>query len=173
MKENSVLIKTAIPGFSLRLAEPIREDAEIIVEFLRLLGIHQQTEASMTKDPQAIIDLLAGEKCEIVFGIYENSVVGMNIASEMTAACSGITGLYIEGFFIEDAYRGMGFGKSFMAFFAKQALTRGHKRLQWFLMDNNVVGRGFYAAINGTEVPGMGTWRMGEEELVALSKKLP
>lgn len=167
--ESASLISTSNPDFFLRKAQPTKKDCELIIEHLNLLGIHQKT--TMTKDPNAIRDLIIAEKCEIYFGIYKGHEIGLTCISEITAVCFGFTGFYMEGFYIEEAYRGKGFGSIFMAFLAKRTLECGHKRLQWFLMDDNESGARFYKSIGSNVVPAMGTYRMNEDALKQMAAK--
>jgi len=166
---NDSLIATSNPDFFLRIAQPTKKDCELIVEYLNLLGIHQKT--PMTKDPNAIKELIIANKCEIHLGVYRGSEIGVNCLSEITAVCSGFTGLYMEGFYIEEAYRGKGFGGIFMAYAAKRVLELGHKRLQWFLMVDNESGKRFYESIGSKKVPGMDTYRMNEDDLKLLASQ--
>jgi len=167
--ENTHLIPTSNPDFFLRKAKPNEKDCDMIVEYLRLLGIHQKT--AMTNDPNAIRDLILADKCEVYFAVYQGVEVGVNCVSEITVLCSGFTGLYMEAFYIEEAYRGKGFGTIIMAFFAKLTLERGHKRLQWFLIDGNESGARFYESIGSSPVPVLKTFRMNEEALKTLAEK--
>ncbi len=167
----SHLIPTSHPDFFLRKAEPDKKDCDLVVEYLRLLGIHQKT--VMTTDPDAIRDLILAEKCEVYFAVYQGAEIGMNCVSEITALCAGFTGFYMEAFYIEEAYRGKGFGTIIMAFLAKLTLERGHKRLQWFLMDENESGARFYQSIGSSAVPAMSTFRMNEEALKQMADKFP
>lgn len=57
--KNTPLISTSNPNFFLRKAEPTKKDCDLIVEYLRLLGIHQKT--VMTKDPNAIRDIILAD----------------------------------------------------------------------------------------------------------------
>ncbi len=168
---NVSLIPTSNPDFFLRKAQPNKKDCDLIVKYLNLLGIHQKT--PMTKDPDAIRVLILAEKCEIYFGICRGTEIGVTCISEIISVCSGFTGFYMEGFYIEEAYRGKGFGSIFMAFLAKLTLERGHKRLQWFLMDDNESGANFYHSIGSKAVPAMSTYRMNEEALQQMAAKFP
>jgi|GEM_PF-1511662 len=168
---NSPLISTSLPDFFLRKAQPNKKDCDLVVEYLRLLGIHQKTQ--MTKDPDAIRELILADKCELYFAVYQGAEIGMNCVSEITALCSGFTGFYMEAFYIEEAFRGKGFGTVIMAFLAKLTLERGHKRLQWLLMDNNESGARFYESIGSHAVPAMSTFRMNEEALKRMAAQFP
>ena len=163
------LIPTSQPDFFLRKAEPTKKDCDLIVEYLLLLGLHQKT--PMTDDPDAIRELILADKCEVYFAVYQGSEIGVNCISKITVLCSGFTGLYMEAFYIEEAYRGKGFGTIIMAFFAKLTLERGHKRLQWFLIDGNESGARFYESIGSSPVPVLKTFRMNEEALKTLAEK--
>lgn len=160
-------IPTSNPAFFLYRVQPVREECVQIVEYLRLLGEHQKT--PMTDDPEAVRALIAAEKCEAYFAIYGGRPIGLCVVSEFTALCAGMTGLYMEGFYIEEAYQGRGFGRIFMAFLAKRTLAQGHGRFQWFLMEGNETGMGFYRSLGCQPAPGLLTLRMQGEPLRALA----
>lgn len=165
--DQNMFISTGNPDFFLYRAQPVLAECIQIVEYLRLLGEHQKT--PMTDDPEAVRALIAAEKCEVYFGICGGRAIGMSVVSELTALCAGVTGCYMEGFYIEEAYRSRGFGRIFMAFLAKRTLACGHARFQWFVMEGNESGVGFYGSLGSHPAPGLLTLRMEGAALRSLA----
>ena len=173
MTNRDKLIPTIKPNFFLRVATPCPEDALLTISYLRQLSVFKNTTYTVTSDPDQILHLLYENKCHIVFGILDGVPIGMNCVSEAAAVFSGITILYMEGFYIEEAYRGMGLGHIFMDYLAKRTLSLGHERLQWFLMDSNKSGERFYDSIGGQRVHAMSTYRLGKDALRQLAARFP
>ena len=159
------LIPTRDPQFFLRFATP--DDAGEVVRFMKQLGAYQKMADKITATEAGIRKLLADNRGEAVFGLYGGEPVGFVYFCQTSSAFTGQTGLYIDGFLVDDAMRFKGLGKIMMAFMARLALERGCQRLEWGCLDWNAPTIEFYKGLGATSVDIMTIYRFAPEQLQA------
>lgn len=159
------IIPTKDPKFSLRFATP--EDAGFVVSFMKKLGAYQKMEDKIIATDDGIRKLLTDKRGEAVFGLYGGEMVGFVYFCQTSSAFTGQTGLYIDGFLIDDAMRFKGLGKVMMAFMSKIALDRGCQRLEWGCLDWNEPTIKFYKELGAYSVDSMTIYRFGPDQLKA------
>ncbi|MEI8168068.1 MAG: GNAT family N-acetyltransferase [Rhodoferax sp.] len=159
------LIPTQHPQFTLRFATP--DDAGLVVNFMQKLGTYQKMADKVIATEAGIRQLLIKQKGEAVFGIYAGEMVGFVYFCQTSSAFIGQSGLYIDGFLIDDALRHKGLGKIMMAFMSKLALERGCQRLEWGCLDWNEPTLQFYKSLGAYGVDTMTIYRFAPEQLKA------
>lgn len=158
-------IPTKDPKFSLRFAKP--EDAGFVVSFMKKLGAYQKMADKISATDDGIRKLLTDKRGEAVFGIYGGEMVGFVYFFQTSSAFTGQTGLYIDGFLIDDAMRFKGLGKIMMSFMSKLALERGCQRLEWGCLDWNQPTIQFYKNLGAYSVDEMTIYRFAPDQLKA------
>lgn len=159
------LIATKNPQFFLRLATP--DDAGLVVRFMQKLGAYQKMADKITATEDGIRQLLANNRGEAVFGSYNGELVGFVYFCQTSSAFTGQTGLYIDGFLVDDAMRFKGLGKIMMAFMSRLALERGCQRLEWGCLDWNEPTIAFYKSLGASSVDIMTIYRFAPAQLQA------
>jgi GNAT superfamily N-acetyltransferase len=157
------LIPTKNPNFFLRFATP--DDAGLVVGFMKKLGSYQKMADKIIATEAGIRKLLTEGKGESVFGIYEGEVVAFFYFCQTSSAFTGQSGLYMDGFYVDDAYRSHGFGKIMMAFLSKLAVERGCQRLEWGCLDWNEPSINFYKSLGAYGVDNMTIYRFSPDTL--------
>ncbi|WP_300110961.1 GNAT family N-acetyltransferase [Rhodoferax sp.] len=157
------MIQTKDTKFYLRFGTP--EDAGLVLSFMKKLGQYQKMSDKIIATTEGIRKLLAEEKGEAIFGLYKGQTVGMVYFCQTSSAFIGQTGLYIDGFFIDEAVRSKGLGKIMMSFMSKLALDRGCHRLEWGCLDWNEPTLQFYKSMGAYDVGNMTIHRFAPEQL--------
>ena len=165
MASPNKLILTKDPNFSLRFATP--DDAGLVLGFMRRLGAYQKMADRIVANEEGLRTLLAANRGEAVFGIYNGDVVGFAYFCQTSSAFIGQSGIYIDGFFVDESMRGKGLGKIMMAWLSKLAVERGCKRLEWACLDWNQPTIAFYRGMGAYSVDGMTIYRFAPEVLQA------
>lgn len=156
-------IHTKDPNFFLRIATP--EDADLVVRFMKKLGAYQNMADQITSTPERIERLLVSKQGEAVFGVYDGDMVGFAYFHEKSSAFTGRSGLYIDGFQIDESMRGRGLGNIMMQFLSKTALDRGCEMLEWGCLDWNTPAIEFYQNIGAYCLNTMRIYRLSPEDL--------
>ena len=159
------MIQTKDTKFTLRFATP--QDAGLVLAYMKKLGAYQQMLEKITATEEDIHKLLAEGRGEAVLGDYEGQTVGFVYFCQNSSAFIGKTGLYIDGFLIDDAMRGKGLGKIMMAFMSKLAVERGCQRLEWGCLDWNEPSITFYRDLGAYSVDTMTIFRFSPDQLLA------
>ncbi|MFT5708766.1 MAG: GNAT superfamily N-acetyltransferase [Oceanospirillaceae bacterium] len=159
------LSHTKIPQFDLRFGVP--SDAALVVQFMKKLGVFQKMENEITATPDRIELLLKLKQGEVVIGLYDGEPVAFAYFYEKSSAFTGRSGLFIDGFFIEDSMRGKGLGNIMMQFLSKTALERGCEMLEWGCLDWNTFAIEFYQKIGAYCIDTMRIYRLSPDDLTA------
>lgn len=159
------LIATRNPRLTLRFATP--DDAALVLAYMKQLGAYQQMADKIIATEAGLRTLLATQKGEAVLALYDGQPAGFIYFCQTSSAFIGQSGLYIDGFLVDDALRFQGAGKIMMAFMARLALARGCQRLEWGCLDWNTPTIGFYTGLGALPVQGMTVYRFGPEQLQA------
>lgn len=157
------MIQTKDPKFTLRFATP--EDAGLVVIYMKKLGAFQKMLEKITATEEGIHKLLLEGKGEAVFGDYEGQTVGFVYFCQNSSAFIGQSGLYIDGFLIDEAARSKGLGEIMMAFMSKLAVERGCERLEWGCLDWNEPTIRFYRNMGAYSVDAMTIFRFSPDQL--------
>lgn len=157
------VIKTKNPKFILRFATP--EDAGLVVEYMRKLGTYQKMLDKITVTTEGMHKILAENKGEAIFGDYDGETATFSFFFDNSSAFIGQTGIYIDGFYVEETMRSKGLGKIMMAFISKIAIERGCKRLDWGCLDWNEPSIKFYRAMGAISVDTMTIYRFTQDKL--------
>lgn len=151
--------------FYLQIAN--HNDAALVVSFMKKLGAFQKMADKITATPKRIRRLLESKQGEAVFGVYEGKIVGFAYFHQKSSAFTGRSGLYIDGFFIDNSVRGEGLGNIMMQFLSKYALERECEMLEWACLDWNTPAIEFYQRLGAYRIDDMHIYRLSPDDLAA------
>jgi GNAT superfamily N-acetyltransferase len=157
------LIPTKDPEFTLRFATP--EDAGLVLGFMRKLGSYQKMADKILATEDGLRTLLATQRGEAVLGDYAGETVAFAYFCQTSSAFIGQSGMYIDGFFVDESMRFKGLGKIMMAYLSRLAVERGCKRLEWACLDWNQPTIAFYKGLGAYRVDGMAIYRFAPDVL--------
>ena len=162
-KSHMTLIQTKNPKFTLRFATP--DDAGLVLEYMKKLGAYQKMLDKITATEEGLRKLLVEGKGEAVLGDYDGQTVGFVYFFQNSSAFIGQSGLYVDGFLVDDAVRFQGLGQIMMAFMSKLAVERGCQRLEWGCLDWNEPTIAFYRHMGAYSVDAMTIFRFSPDQL--------
>jgi len=163
-------IPTKNSKFYLRMAKP--EDSELIVNFMKKLGKFQKMEESIIVTPKRIKKLLMEQLGEAVFGYYENNIVSFAYFYKKSSAFTGRSGIYIDGFLVDDSMRGKGLGTIMFQFLSKYSVDNDCELLEWGCLDWNNEAIEFYKKQGAYCVDTMRIYRLSPESLLKNARLL-
>lgn len=162
---NMLLIETGNPDFSIRHATG--KDAASIVAYMHKLGTYQKMADEITATEPQIRRLLDERLGEAVFGYYDGQIVGFAYYCRKSSAFTGRSGLYIDGFLIDEKLRHKGFGKIMIGYLCRLALDHGDEFLEWGCLDWNAPTIQFYQALGAYSLDDMTIFRFKSQQLHA------
>ena len=158
-------IATRNPRFSLRFATP--DDAGLVLDFMKKLGTYQKMADKIIATEAGLRSLLQQQRGEAVLGLYDGEPVAFVYFCQTSSAFIGQSGLYIDGFLVDERLRFKGLGRILMAFMSRLALERGCQRLEWGCLDWNEPTIRFYKGLGAYGVDNMTIYRFAPEQLQA------
>ena len=147
----------------LRLATA--QDAGLVVDYMKKLGTYQRMADEITCTEASIRRLLQNKLGEAMFGQYDGKTVGFMFFNQTSSAFTGRSGLFIDGFFVEDSMRHRGLGKIMMEYLSKLALERGGQMLEWGCLDWNAPTIEFYQGLGAYCLDVMRIYRLSPDRL--------
>ena len=156
-------IATKDPRFVLRFAAA--HDAGLVLNFMKKLGAYQKMADQITATEASIHRLLVANQGEAIFGIYDGETVAFMFYNQTSSAFTGRSGLYIDGFLVDDTMRHRGLGRIMMDFMCKHAADRGCQMLEWGCLDWNTPTIEFYQGLGAYCLDTMRIYRLGPDQI--------
>lgn len=141
------------------------KDAALVVEYMKKLGAYQEMADEITATDAQIQYLLDEGLGEAIFGLYQGDIVGFVYFCSKSSAFTGRSGLFIDGFLVDENMRHKGFGKVLMGYLCRLALDRQCQMLEWGCLDWNAPTIAFYKTLGAYSLDGMTIFRFTPEHL--------
>jgi GNAT superfamily N-acetyltransferase len=158
-------LQTSDPNFTIRHANP--DDAACVVAYMQKLGVYQRMANEITATESQIRRLLAEDLGEALFGCYDGEIVGFVYYCRKSSAFTGRSGLYIDGFLIDEDMRHKGLGTIMIGYLCRLALDREDTFLEWGCLDWNAPTIQFYRKLGAYSLDEMTIFRFKPEQLHA------
>jgi len=157
--------------FILRFAK--REDAALILNFIRELAAYEQMEDQVTATEASLIETIFNQKkAEVIIGEYQQKPVAFALFFHNYSTFLGKPGIYLEDLFVKPEMRGKGFGKTILSYLANLALERNCGRLEWSCLDWNEPSIKFYKQMGSIPMDEWTVYRVSGDVLENLSGRL-
>lgn len=140
--------KTRIEGFELK--EATRDDAELVFHFIKEMAKYEKLEDDVTGTiPDLEKNIWDNKYAEILLAYCNGEAIGYALffTNFSTFTCKGV--MYLEDVFIDEKYRGRGFGKEIFYQLACIASERDCTRFEWVCLDWNEPSIRFYEDVIG------------------------
>ena len=149
-----------------------REDASLIVEFVRALAEYERDpKAAVATEQDFLRDGFSAEpKFHVVFAEWDGKPAGMAFYFYNYSTWQGRPGLYLEDLFVKPEFRGKGIGKALLLHLAKVAVENNCGRYQWQVLDWNTPAIEFYESLGGEVMKEWLTMRVDGEALQRMAK---
>jgi GNAT superfamily N-acetyltransferase len=85
----------------------------------------------------------------------------------------GVHGVYLEDLYVRPHARGTGAGRLLLSTLAAICVERGYQRLEWWVLDWNMLARDFYAAIGAVAMDEWVPYRLSGSALRAVASAAP
>lgn len=131
---------------TVRLATP--NDIKLILYFINALATYEKMTHRVKVNEASLNESLFVKKHAEVLLLFEaDKAVGFAIFYPIFSSFKGKASLYLEDLFIEESYRGNGYGKTLMKELGRITLERDYDNLKWSCLDWNTPSIEFYHSI--------------------------
>lgn len=122
------------------------EDSQLVLDYIKKLAKYEQLEDEVT-----------GTIDDVIANVFERDIAKVLIISDDSGNNVGFSlyfhnfstfqvkpGLYIEDLYIDEEYRGLGYGTEVFNYYKKLAKEQGCGRIEWICLDWNQSAIEFY-----------------------------
>ncbi|MBE0700688.1 MAG: GNAT family N-acetyltransferase [Acholeplasmataceae bacterium] len=162
------IFQTPIPVFIIRTTN--ENDVSLILSYIRKLAIYEKMEEQVIATVEGLRKTLFDQKyAEVLLAYESNQPVGFALFFHNYSTFQGKPNLFLEDLFIDEAYRGKGYGKLMFACLAKIAVKRGCSRLDWCCLNWNESALQFYQNLGGKHLNTWFLYRLQDNQLKAVA----
>ena len=154
---------------SIRLATA--SDLPQVLAFIRELAVYERLEHQVVASEAELGTALFGPRpfAEVVLACLDGTPVGFALFFHNFSTFLGKPGVYLEDLFVRPEARGLGVGKSLLAWLARTTIERGCARLDWAVLDWNKPSIGFYVSLGAVAQDEWTTFRLSGTALQRLA----
>ena len=147
------------------------KDIPLIFQFVRKLADYEQIPEAVFATEELLEEwMFEKQRAEVVFAIVNGKEIGFSFFYQTFPAYLGKGGLYIDDLFIDQEYRGKGYGKKLLGHMAEIALERGCGRLEWCCLDWNESSMNFYRSLGAVPLDECTIFRASEKVIKKLAE---
>lgn len=164
MTPNPSTVNDLTAKATVRRAVP--SDAESILSLIEALARYEKLDPpDQAARDRLIRDAFAERpRFEIFLVEVEGTPVGYAFVFETYSTFLALPTLYLEDIFILEEYRGMGAGMNLFRHLVAEAQQRGCGRLEWVVLDWNMLARNFYARLGARHLDDWCYYRLRRED---------
>ncbi|MEI0479225.1 GNAT family N-acetyltransferase [Brachyspira pulli] len=150
--------------FTIRFAK--ESDIPTILRFIKELAVYEHLEHELNLTEESLKEnIFEKKKAEVVIAFEDNIPVGHAVFFETFSTFVGRHGLYLDDLYVNDQYRGLGYGKKLFEEVAKIAYERNCGRLEWQCLDWNKSSIDFYLSTGAEMVKDARVYRLTNDAL--------
>lgn len=148
-----------------------QEDIKQILEFIHGLAAYErQLDEVVATEEGLRYWIFERQKAFVLFCCEDDVPVGFALYFYNYSTWMGSCGLYVEDVFINEPYRGKGYGKALFKHIAGIAVAEGCKRMEWACLDWNENSIAFYKSLGAVPMDEWTIFRLTGDALVQLPK---
>jgi GNAT superfamily N-acetyltransferase len=146
--------------FEIRPATP--DDVPTLLALVRQLADYERLSDQVVATEDDFHAALFGERpsAEAILGFHAGRAVGFALFFQNFSTFLGRPGLYLEDLFIEEKFRGRGFGKALFLRLVDIARERGCGRMEWAALTWNTPAIAFYQSLGAEALDDWRTFRL-------------
>lgn len=147
-------------------------DTPLVLRFIRALADYEKMLDLVVADEVLLEDQLFRKKnAEVIFAMEDGKEIGFALFFHNFSTFLGRAGLYLEDLYVEQEYRGKGYGKAILKKLASIAVERGCGRLEWWCLDWNQPSIKFYRSLGAEPMSDWTVYRLTGETLKNLASE--
>ena len=164
---------TVVAGFYIQPA--VRADVPVIFSFIKKLADYERLSHEVVATEELLRESLFGRRrtAEVALGYFKRAPVAFVLFFHNYSTFVGRPGIYIEDLYVDEAFRGRGFGSALLRYVANLAVERYCGRLEWAVLDWNEPAINFYKKLGAVPMNQWTVFRVTDDELKKLADGEP
>lgn len=148
------------------------DDVDIIYNFIKELAAFEDMSDLMVATPEGLKKSIFDEGyANVIIGMEGDTPVGFALYFFNYSTFEGRPGLYLEDLFINEAYRGKGYGIAMLKKLAQIAVEKDCKRFEWVCLDWNQPAIDLYKSLGAVPKDEWIIFRVDGETLIDMGQK--
>jgi len=136
---------------SIRFRFAERKDVALVYYFIKKLAAYEKMSDAVKATEKSIEEWMFDKnRAEVLFIMDGDLEVGFSLFYESFSAYTGSGGIFIDDLYVEDEYRGKGYGKVLLQKMAEITFERDCDRLEWLCLKDNYPSIKFYQHMGAT-----------------------
>jgi GNAT superfamily N-acetyltransferase len=161
---------TQIQDFVIRYTT--KEDIGLIFYFIKQLAEYEHLSDAVVATEDGLLEsIFVQKRAQVLIAEYKKKPVGFALFFYNYSTFLGRANIYLEDLFIEEKYRGNGFGKAIFSVLAQICVKQNCGRLDWSVLNWNKPSIAFYESLGAKPILDWTVYRLEGEKLSALANK--
>lgn len=145
-------------------------DIPLIYGFILKMARYEKLENEVDTSEEALHRAIFLEKqAEVILCEAEGKTVGFALFFHNFSTFKGQHGLYLEDIYVDQEYRGRGYGKAMFLRLVAIAMERRCRRMEWTALNWNRPAIAFYESMGAVRMSEWSTFRLDKEHLRILN----
>lgn len=145
-------------------------DIPLIYGFILKMARYEKLENEVDTSEEALHRAIFLEKqAEVILCEAEGKTVGFALFFHNFSTFKGQHGLYLEDIYVDQEFRGRGYGKALFLKLVAIAMERRCRRMEWTALNWNRPAIAFYESLGAIRMSEWSTFRLDEEHLRILN----
>ena len=145
-------------------------DIPLIYGFILKMARYEKLENEVDTSEEALHRAIFLEKqAEVILCEAEGKTVGFALFLHNFSTFKGQHGLYLEDIYVDQEYRGRGYGEAMFLRLVAIAMERRCRRMEWTALNWNRPAIAFYESMGAVRMSEWSTFRLDEEHLRILN----
>ena len=159
----------SLSDFEIRPA--VVDDVPLILFFIKKLADYERLAHEVVATEESLRETLFNSRktAEVALGCFQNKPIGLVLFFHNYSTFLGRPGVYIEDLFVDESYRGRGFGAALLRHVARLAVERHCGRLEWSVLDWNKPAIDFYTKLGAVPMSAWTVFRVTGQSLANLA----
>ena len=147
------------------------DDLALVASLIRGLAEYEGLSHAVRMDEERLGEYLFGVRpmAEVLIGELDGSPQGFALFFHNFSTFEGCPGIWLEDLFVLPTARRSGLGTALLAHVAKIAQQRGCARMEWSVLDWNMMAIQFYRRLGARPLTDWTTMRLDTDSLERLS----
>jgi len=155
---------------ALSIRAATRADMPLIAQLIRGLAEYEGLSHAVRMDETRLAGFLFGERpmAEVLIGEVEGTPRGFALFFHNFSTFEGRPGIWLEDLFVMPEWRRSGLGRALLREVARVAVERDCGRLEWSVLDWNMMAIQFYRSLGARALTDWTTMRLDADALARL-----
>ena len=156
---------------TLSIRPAVRGDLPLVASLIRGLAEYEGLSHAVRMEEERLGEYLFGVRpmAEVLIGEIDGAAHGFALFFHNFSTFEGCPGIWLEDLFVLPTARRSGLGTALLAHVARIAQARGCARMEWSVLDWNMMAIQFYRSLGARPLTDWTTMRLDTDSLERLS----